>query len=69
MCSERDFGSATRERPVDRPGICYCSVPESIQVVLRRIQIPSFDDFTKVASGGGNVTLVEPPSRHDAMAA
>ena len=57
MCSERDFGSATRERPVDRPGICYCSVPESIQVVLRRIQILSFDDFTKVAIWRGQCHL------------
>ena len=69
MCSERDLVSAARERPVDRPRLCHCSVPESIQVVLRRIQILSFDDFTKVGSGGGNITLVKPPSRHDTVAA
>jgi hypothetical protein len=69
MCSERDLVSAARERPVDRPGICHCSAPESIQVVLRRVQILSFDDFTKVGYGGGNITLVKPPSRHDAVAA
>jgi hypothetical protein len=69
MCSERDLGSAPHERPVDRPKICHCSVPESIQVVLRRIQILTFDDFTRVGSGSGNITLVKPPSHHNAVAA
>jgi hypothetical protein len=69
MCSERDLISAARERPVDRPGICHCSAPESIQVALRRIQILSFDDFTEVRSGGGNLTSVKPPSHRDAVAA
>lgn len=69
MCTERDVGLAARERPVDRPRICYCAVPESIQAVLRRILILSFDDFTKVGSGAGNMTLVKPPSHHDAVAA
>lgn len=51
MCSERDFAWAARERPVDRPGICCCSVPESIRVVLNKGQILSFDDFITVGSG------------------
>jgi hypothetical protein len=45
MCSERDWGSVAHERPVDRPGICCCSAPELIQIILRRVQILSFDDF------------------------
>ena len=69
MCSERDLISAARERPVDRPGICHCSAPESIQVALRRIQILSFDDFTRVGLGAGKYALVEPPSHHDSVAA
>lgn len=69
MCSERDLVSGMRERPVDRPGICYCSVPESVQVVLRRVQILSFDDFTTVGSGGGNMTLVNALSHQGALAA
>ena len=69
MCTERDSGSAARERPVDRPGICHCSVPESIQVVRRRIQILSFDDFTAVGFGAGNITSANAPSHHDAVAA
>jgi hypothetical protein len=69
MCSERDFGSATRERPVDRPGICYCSVPESIQVVLRKVRILSFEDLTIVGPGASNITLPKPSSQEDAIAA
>ena len=65
MCSERDLGNTARERPVDRPGMCHCSVPESIQVVLRRIQILSFDDFTTVGPSAGNITSVNAPSRCD----
>jgi hypothetical protein len=69
MCSERDLGSAARERPVDRPKICYCSVPESVQIVLRRIQILSCDDLKEVGSDAGNIALVKPPSHHNAAAA
>jgi hypothetical protein len=43
MCSERSLGSASRERPVDRLETCYCPVPESVQVILKRIQILSFE--------------------------
>jgi len=43
MCSERSFGSASSERPVDRLETCYCPVPESVQVILKRIQILSFE--------------------------
>ena len=45
MCSERGLGSASRERPVDRPEI-YCPVPESVEAILKRIQILSFEAFT-----------------------
>jgi hypothetical protein len=69
MCSEQDLVTAMRERPVDRPGICHCSVPESVQIVLRRVQILSFDDFTEVGSGGGNMSLVNSRFRRDALAA
>lgn len=70
MCTERDAGSAARERPVDRPGICCCSVPESVQVVLRRIQILSFDPCTIGVTGSRNsVEAVEDSSPSDAMAA
>jgi hypothetical protein len=43
MCSERGLGSAYSERPVDRLEPCYCPVPESVQVILKRIQILSFE--------------------------
>ena len=43
MCSERSLGSASRERPVDQLESCYCPVPESVQVILKRIQILSFE--------------------------
>ncbi len=43
MCSERGLGSASSERPVDRLDTCYCPVPESVQVILKRIQILSFE--------------------------
>lgn len=49
MCSERSLGSASRERPVDRPETCHCTVPDSVQVLLRRIQIISFE----ASRGGG----------------
>jgi len=51
MCSERGPSSAFRERPVDRRERCYCSVPESVQVILRKIQILSFES---PAGGGSN---------------
>ena len=43
MCSERGLRSASSERPVDRSETCYCPVPESVQVILKRIQILSFE--------------------------
>ena len=43
MCSERGLSSATSERPVDRLQTCYCPVPESVHVILKRIQILSFE--------------------------
>lgn len=43
MFSERSFGSASSERPVDQLESCYCPVPESVQVILKRIQILSFE--------------------------
>jgi hypothetical protein len=46
MCSERGLSSASQERPVDRSETCYCPVPESIQTILRRIQILSFEAST-----------------------
>jgi hypothetical protein len=69
MCSERDWGSAERERPVDRPGTCWCSAPESIQVILRRIQILSFDDSMVGRAGGGGVRSVHASSHQDVLAA
>ena len=69
MCSERDLISAIRERPVDRPEICHCPVPESIQVLMRRIQILSFDDFTRVGSAVGNIASEHAPSHDPAVAA
>jgi len=56
MCSERGLGSASRERPVDRWAICYYPVPESFQVILRRIQILSFE-----ASTGGVANALRLP--------
>ena len=58
MCSELDLGSAARERPVDHPRSCRCSVPESIQIVVRRIQILSFEDFPTVGSRGHNKATI-----------
>lgn len=52
MCSERSLGSASRERPVDGPETCCCLVPDSVQVILKRIQILSFD----ASRGGGPET-------------
>lgn len=46
MCSERGLGSAACERPVDRPKTYYCPVPESVEVILKRIQILSFEAST-----------------------
>jgi len=43
MCSERGLGSASSERPVDRFETCYCPVPGSVQLILKRIQILSFE--------------------------
>jgi len=43
MWSERSLGSASSERPVDQLESCYCPVPESVQVILKRIQILSFE--------------------------
>ena len=43
MCYERGLGSASSEGPVDRLEPCYCPVPESVQVILKRIQILSFE--------------------------
>jgi hypothetical protein len=51
MCSERGLGIASRERPVDRADTCYCLVPESVHVTLKRIQILSFETSTE---GGSN---------------
>jgi hypothetical protein len=48
MCSERSLGSAYSERPVDRLEPCYCPVPESVQVILKRIQILSFEASMEV---------------------
>lgn len=58
MCFERGLGSASRERPVDRPEPCYCLVPESVQVILERIQILSFEAST----GGQNAVKPFPLS-------
>jgi hypothetical protein len=63
MCSERDLRSTIREGPVDRQGICYCSVPESIQVVLRKIRILSFEDSSGVGSSGDNISGHAPSDR------
>ncbi len=54
MCSERGPGPASRERPVDQPETCYCPVPESVAVILKRIQILSFEPST-----GGRFRLVD----------
>jgi len=43
MWSERSLGSASSERPVDQLESCYCPVPGSVQVILKRIQILSFE--------------------------
>jgi hypothetical protein len=69
MCSERYWGSAARERPVDRLGICCCSAPESIQVVLKRIQILSFDASTVSRPGVGSVTWGRASSHQGVLAA
>jgi hypothetical protein len=70
MCSERGLGSASRERPVDRPETCYCPVPESVQVILKRIQMLSFADCTEGGPYAGNCTPVHAWfSQEDAQAA
>ncbi len=43
MWSERSLGSASSERPVDQLESCYCPVPGSVQLILKRIQILSFE--------------------------
>ena len=65
MCSERDLGAAFREGPVDRQEICYCSVPEAVQVVLRKVQILSFAD----PRGVGPAAEVDTPSDQEPVAA
>lgn len=51
MSSGCGIDSDLRERPVDRPTTCYRPVPQSVEVVLRRIQILCFDTLTE---GGHN---------------
>ena len=53
MCSERGLGSACRERSVHRPETCCCPVPQSVEVIIKRIQILSFEPST---GGGPNAT-------------
>jgi hypothetical protein len=48
MWSERGLGSASSERPVDRLETCYCAVPGPVQVILKRIQILSFEASMEV---------------------
>jgi len=57
MCSERGLGSASRERPVDRPKTYYCPVPESVEVILKTIQILSFEAST---GGVSNAAIRSP---------
>jgi hypothetical protein len=64
MCLERNFGSAC-ERPVDKPATCHCSVPESVQVVLRRIQILSFDPPWREQNIARLATLRGPRAREE----
>lgn len=56
MCSERDVRAALREGPVDRRGVCCCSVPDSVQVILRKVEILSFDDPKGVGSAIDKIT-------------
>jgi hypothetical protein len=67
MCSERDLGRSLREGPVDRAGVCHCSMPESVQVVLRKIQILSFDNSAGVGFPSDDIGTVPPPFRRDAV--
>jgi len=69
MCSERDLVGAMHERPVDRPGICHCSIPESIRVALRRIQILSFDHCTVGVTRSDSAEALQGGSQRDAIAA
>lgn len=46
MCSERALRSGLRDGPVDSLRVCHCSLPESVQVILGKIQILSFDYLT-----------------------
>jgi hypothetical protein len=68
MCSERDLKAVLREGPVDRQGVCYCSVPESVQVILRKVQILSFDDRKGVGYAANKITTYR-PSDHTSKAA
>lgn len=61
MCSERDLRSALREGPVDRQGTCYCSLPETVRVVLRKVEILSFDEHTGVGSASKGILLGASP--------
>ncbi len=70
MCSERSLGSASRERPVDRPETCCCRVPESVQVILKRIEMLSFADYTEGGPYLDNRTRLHGPfAREPARAA
>jgi hypothetical protein len=69
MCSERDLRSALREGPVDRKGVCYCSVPEAVQVLIKKIQILSFDESTGVGSAAENIVPIHTLFHCDEMAA
>ena len=68
MCFERDSISATRERPVDQPKSCQCSIPESIQIVARRIQMLSFDDLAPVGSGEEKKATIDGRARNTTAA-
>ena len=69
MCSERDFRCALREGPVDRDRVCYCSVPEAVQVVVRKVQILSFDESMRIGSAADNSVPAHAPFRSEGKAA
>jgi len=55
MSYERGMVPISRERLVDRPATCYSLVPESVEAILGRIQILSFE-----GSAGGQHNAAKP---------
>jgi hypothetical protein len=69
MWSERGLGSASSERPVDRLETCYCAVPGPVQVILKRIQILSFEASMEVGPNPARRSPLHVSRKEDRQAA